>query len=137
MAEVLLQHDAQSLSGARAPRSHLNRRGHQFAHRSQLRIHMAERHLSQYVSFGKNPRNPKLAVDHRDRTHMVVQHLMNGIRYGGFQTHRRNLPITKIQHAHQYLLQHPSADSTRGWDCAIMLTPARMSRKLEQINRLV
>src|ERR1700730_11477046 len=73
---------------------------------------MAERHFSQHVPFGKNPRDSKLAVDHRNRSHMMVQHLMNGVGYGGFQTHRGNLPITKVQHTHKYLLRPvPSTDS--------------------------
>src|ERR1700676_2738357 len=66
---------------------------------------MAERHFSQHVPFGKNPCNPKLAVDHRDRSHMMVQHFMNGVGHRGFYPHRGNLPITKVQHAHKSLLR--------------------------------
>src|ERR1019366_4721424 len=100
MAEMPLQHDAEGLAGARAPRRHLDRRGHQFTHRRGSRIHMAERHFSQHIALGENPCDSILAVDHRD---------------GRFQPHRGNLPVTKLKHTHKYLLRsdRPEPNSTQ------------------------
>ena len=52
----------------------------------------------------KIPGHTILAVDDRDGSDVVVEHLVNGVRYAGFQTYRCNLPITKLQHAHTHLL---------------------------------
>src|SRR5580765_421310 len=68
---------------------------------------MAERHLSQHVALRKNSRYPILAVNHRYRSHVVIEHFMNRIGHGCFQSHSSNLPVTKFQHAHKHLRQPP------------------------------
>src|SRR6266571_1947764 len=62
---------------------------------------MAERHFLQHIAFGKNAGHPILTIDHRDRSHMVVEHFMNSIGHGCFQPHGCNFPVTKLQHAHK------------------------------------
>ena len=100
---MALQHGGERLAGAGAARSHLDRSGHEFAHRHGLRVSATQRHLAQYVALRKYARHAKVAIDHRHGAYMVVQHLVNGIGHAGFERNRGNLPVTKFQHAHKHL----------------------------------
>jgi hypothetical protein len=67
----------------------------------------AQRHFAQNVALRKNSRHTEFGVDHGHRSHMVVEHFVDGVGHAGIQRHRRNFPVTKFQHAHKNLLRQP------------------------------
>src|SRR5579871_3015737 len=101
MAEVAFEHDTKGFSGSGLAGCHFYRRGHEVADGSCSRVHMAERHLSQYVALGEDSRDTVFVVDDGYRADVKVEHFMDGIGNGGFHTHCSNFPVAKFQYAHQ------------------------------------
>src|SRR6202035_2842220 len=113
MAEVTFQHGGKRFARPGAPRSHLNRSGHQFADGSVLRVGAAERHLAEYIAFRENSGDPVFGIDHSNSANVMVEHFVDGIGYGGFERDRRDFAITQFQYAHKHLLWRSATSAGR------------------------